>query len=71
MAQYADERSPLLLSTPEQCLEEGPEEAGAADIEPLPVLHWLKDNDYFSKFASGDKLPYNDYTTIDWLRDLV
>ena len=30
-----------------------------------------KDEQALSSAAVGERLPYNDYTTIDWLHDLV
>jgi chloride channel 3/4/5 len=30
-----------------------------------------KDEQHMSGSAVGERLPYNDYTTIDWLHDLV
>lgn len=33
--------------------------------------HLSKEEQLLSDTAVGERLPYNDYTTIDWLHDLV
>ena len=42
-----------------------------ADAQSLIGSHVSKDEQALSSAAVGERLPYNDYTTIDWLHDLV
>ena len=41
------------------------------DIASLIGSHVSKDEQALSAAPVGERLPYNDYTTIDWLHDLV
>ncbi len=41
------------------------------DIASLIGSHVSKDEQALSTAPVGERLPYNDYTTIDWLHDLV
>lgn len=43
------------------------EEPGVSII----ASHLSKDEEALGATAIGERLPYNDYTTIDWLHDLV
>ncbi len=67
MAQDANEHSRLLpaqdrrLSTLQH---EG-------DARSILSSHLSKEEQLLSDTAVGERLPYNDYTTIDWLHDLV
>ena len=41
---------------------------------PTPSLissHFSKEEQLLAHNSVGDRLPYNNYTTIDWLHDLV
>jgi chloride channel 3/4/5 len=41
------------------------------DAESIISSAVSKDEQALSSTAIGERLPYNDYTTIDWLHDLV
>ncbi|OQO12171.1 hypothetical protein B0A48_02812 [Cryoendolithus antarcticus] len=44
---------------------------GNEDADSFARSHVTKDEQKLSETAIGERLPYNDYTTIDWLHDLV
>lgn len=41
------------------------------DAQSIISSHLSKEEQLLSDTAVGERLPYNDYTTIDWLHDLV
>jgi chloride channel 3/4/5 len=41
------------------------------DAEFVISSHVSRDEQLLRETAVGERLPYNDYTTIDWLHDLV
>ena len=41
------------------------------DAHSIISSHVSKEEKLLSDTAVGERLPYNDYTTIDWLHDLV
>jgi chloride channel 3/4/5 len=41
------------------------------DVQSVLSSHVSKDELNLGVTAIGERLPYNDYTTIDWLHDLV
>jgi chloride channel 3/4/5 len=41
------------------------------DAESIISSHVSRDEQLLRETAVGERLPYNDYTTIDWLHDLV
>jgi chloride channel 3/4/5 len=41
------------------------------DGQSIISSHLSKEEQLLSDTAVGERLPYNDYTTIDWLHDLV
>ena len=41
------------------------------DAQSVIGSHVSKDEQALSSAPIGERLPYNDYTTIDWLHDLV
>ena len=41
------------------------------DAESIIASHVSKEERMLADQAVGERLPYNDYTTIDWLHDLV
>lgn len=41
------------------------------DAQSLIGSHISKDEQALSSAPIGERLPYNNYTTIDWLHDLV
>jgi chloride channel 3/4/5 len=45
--------------------------AHEADIESILSSHLSKDEQRLGDSSVGERLSYNDYTTIDWLHDLV
>jgi chloride channel 3/4/5 len=47
------------------------QERDGHDIESLLSSHLSKDERALHETALGERLPYNDYTTIDWLHDMV
>lgn len=67
MAHNANEHTQLLpapdrrLSTLQQ----------RGDTQSIISSHLSKEEQLLSDTAVGERLPYNDYTTIDWLHDLV
>jgi len=56
--EHADERSHLLPR-------------GSVDAASVISSHVSKEEQVLGETAVGERLPYNDYTTIDWLHDLV
>nr|OQO25120.1 hypothetical protein B0A51_08321 [Rachicladosporium sp. CCFEE 5018]OQO27114.1 hypothetical protein B0A51_06022 [Rachicladosporium sp. CCFEE 5018]OQO29427.1 hypothetical protein B0A51_04002 [Rachicladosporium sp. CCFEE 5018] len=44
---------------------------GNEDADSFVRSHVTKEEQKLSETAIGERLPYNDYTTIDWLHDLV
>ena len=40
-----------------------------AEAEPIISPHFSKEEQLLGHTAVGERLPYNDYTTIDWLHD--
>lgn len=40
-------------------------------VVPKISSHLSKEEQLLGSTAIGERLPYNDYTTIDWLHDLV
>jgi hypothetical protein len=42
-----------------------------SDAQSILSSHLSKDELALGNTAVGERLPYNDYTTIDWLHDLV
>lgn len=63
----SDERAPLLEASVNQNhivrLDE--------DVESMVQSHLTKDEQNLYDASVGERLAYNDYTTIDWLHDLV
>jgi chloride channel 3/4/5 len=47
------------------------DEIQAEDAESIISSHSSQDEQQLGHTAIGERLPYNDYTTIDWLHDLV
>lgn len=41
------------------------------DASSIVSSHLSKEEQLLENSAIGERLPYNDYTTIDWLHDLV
>lgn len=41
------------------------------DADSIIMFHLSKEEQALADTAVGERLPYNDYTTIDWLHDLV
>ncbi|KAL8948397.1 MAG: hypothetical protein Q9222_005412 [Ikaeria aurantiellina] len=70
--EQATERSRLLPHTPQLAhdrrlstiLQNG-------DAESIISTHVSKEEQLLAATSVGERLPYNDYTTIDWLHDLV
>ena len=42
-----------------------------ADVASILSTHVSKEEQLLATTSVGERLPYNDYTTIDWLHDLV
>lgn len=56
--EYSNERTSLL--------------AGGRKLSTYTVTsHLSKEEQLLSETSVGERLPYNNYTTIDWLHDLV
>lgn len=64
--EHAVERTPLLFA--DRRLSSVAHEADAASVISS---HVSKEEQILGETAVGERLPYNDYTTIDWLHDLV
>lgn len=64
----ATERSPLVLRNHDARLNALQHED---DAQSIILSHVSKDEQALSATPVGERLPYNDYTTIDWLHDLV
>jgi len=64
--EHAIERTPLLLH--DRRLSSVAQEADAVSIISSRLS---KEEQALGETAVGERLPYNDYTTIDWLHDLV
>ncbi|KAG9234135.1 chloride channel-like protein 3 [Amylocarpus encephaloides] len=47
------------------------DELRAEDADSIISSHLSKDEQALGSTAIGERLPYNDYTTIDWLHDLI
>lgn len=64
--EHADERAPLLPRGSRLT-------STAHDTEAASIIssHISKEEQVLGETAVGERLPYNDYTTIDWLHDLV
>ena len=62
--EHADERTRLLARN---------RRLSSAQVDAHSILssHLSKDEQVLAGTAVGERLPYNDYTTIDWLHDLV
>jgi chloride channel 3/4/5 len=61
-----DERTPLLQPRLAQLQHEQDEEAQSTISSAV-----TKEEQELGGSTVGERLPYNDYTTIDWLHDLV
>ncbi|KAK5053926.1 hypothetical protein LTR84_001888 [Exophiala bonariae] len=64
--EHAVERTPLLFQ--DRRLSSIAHEADAVSVISS---HVSKEEQVLAETAVGERLPYNDYTTIDWLHDLV
>ena len=65
--QVQDERSPLLLPNGDQRLIKLRDEEASSVVKS----HVTAEEQKLEDSAIGERLPYNDYTTIDFLHDLV
>ena len=65
--QAAEERTPLLHSSRVAQLQHEQDEEAQSTISSTVT----KDEQQLAGSTVGERLPYNDYTTIDWLHDLV
>ena len=67
--EQANERTKLLY----QVANERRRSAVAQENEVSSIIgsHVSKDEQALAAAPVGERLPYNDYTTIDWLHDLV
>jgi len=63
----ANEHTPLLQGSRFFDLQYEPN-SGAASASSSTLF---KDEQQLADNTAGERLPYNDYTTIDWLHDLV
>lgn len=63
----SDERAPLL----EASLSQNHIVRLDEDVESMVQSHLTKDEQNLYDASVGERLAYNDYTTIDWLHDLV
>ncbi|KAK5114877.1 hypothetical protein LTR62_002035 [Meristemomyces frigidus] len=74
---YEDERSPLLQADesgrPPLCLHDRRLSKLRQDEEASSIVksHVSVEEQKMADIAIGERLPYNDYSTIDWLHDLV
>ena len=66
--EQATERSHLLQAANDRRLSAIQQEG---DAHSILLSHVSKEEQAMSETPVGERLPYNDYTTIDWLHDLV
>jgi chloride channel 3/4/5 len=62
-----NERTPLLHQSRLSQLQHGQNEEASSIIASTVT----KEEQQLAGSTVGERLPYNDYTTIDWLHDLV
>jgi chloride channel 3/4/5 len=67
MAPGHDEHTPLLQPTRLSQLQHEQDEEAQSTISSAVT----KEEQHLAGSTVGERLPYNDYTTIDWLHDLV
>lgn len=68
----ANEHSPLLDShSAGKSGRSRIDELRTEDANSIISSHLSKDEQALGDSPIGERLPYNDYTTIDWLHDLV
>jgi chloride channel 3/4/5 len=65
----ANENTPLI--SPGIAELRGGNIPGSSEISSIISSSLSKEEEALGKTAIGERLPYNDYTTIDWLHDLV
>ena len=65
-----NERSQLLSPRVNELRRRG-NDFNSEDVESIISSHLSKEEQALGNTAIGERLPYNDYTTIDWLHDLV
>ena len=61
-----NERAPLLRPLHRDSITAPPDDASS-----FVESHLSKEEQAVGHSAVGERLPYNDYTTIDWMHDLV
>lgn len=67
----SDENTHLLPKTHDRRRSRLQSVANQIDNESIVSSHISKEEEALGETAVGERLPYNDYTTIDWLHDLV
>lgn len=65
-----NENAPLLANNHARRRSLFPSINDNADAESI-ASHVSKEEQLLADTSVGERLPYNDYTTIDWLHDLV
>ena len=68
---HADERTHLLHNSAVRRKSRLQSIAAEINRESIVSSHISKEEQALAETAVGERLPYNDYTTIDWLHDLV
>ena len=69
--EHADEHSHLLPKPYDRRRSRLQSISAEIDGESIASSHISKEEQALGETAVGERLPYNDYTTIDWLHDLV
>jgi chloride channel 3/4/5 len=67
--EQATERTHLLIRS--GSIWDRPRDGHSDDARSILSSHVSKDELALGLMPVGERLPYNDYTTIDWLHDLV
>ena len=68
---HADEHSHLLLKAFDRRRSRLQSITAEIDGASIASSHISKEEQALGETAVGERLPYNDYTTIDWLHDAV
>jgi chloride channel 3/4/5 len=71
VAETADEQTQLLDPRVAELSGRRRGSRRGEDASSIISSHLSKEEQALSATAIGERLPYNDYTTIDWLHDLV
>jgi chloride channel 3/4/5 len=71
MADHSDERAPLLEPNGHEATDRRIRKLHDEEAHSIIGSHVTGEEQKLVESSIGERLPYNDYTTIDWLHDLV